>query len=622
MLGGVVVLLALFMWQNLQITGGELGVPLDDAWIHYQFARNISQGNGFSYNPGQPTPGSTSPLWTILLAGVGLFTESFIVPSILLSSLFLLLTVWMVYRLMLLLEFPSGVALLAAFGTGLAGRLLWAGLSGMEVTLFAFLSLTAVYFYQQSAFSWKTAVLLGLASQVRPEAHLLFLFIAGDSFVTQYRVEKVPLKAIIVSFIVPSLIYALINVPYSAFSLSVTGRPLPNTFYAKSDSTQLFSLRTLRELGRTHFQDNRLLFLLIPLGIRPLWQRSRVTVLWLLGLFFVTPMVVPFLWHHGRYTMPLIPFMMIAGAGGAWSLWQYLWITNTRLLLSAFALIVFTVGAVRLPFWATMLGNNSQEILQIDVALGHWLAQNTPETAVIAVDDIGAIGFLSGREIFDLNGLISPEVWPVMNDTEPGIPRDAAMTRLLSAVRPDYLAIFPEWHWNIAINPQIVREVAQFTTETQTIIGGKRAFVYESTRWPFGETAVTATATTFNFGDGIQLNAYEMTQTDNQLHIAFYWHCVAPITQSYDVFVHVYDSSGNLVAQSDSVPVATLLPTDLWQVDDHIQDAHQLILPADLPAGAYQIAVGFFHRPTGDRLPVGDDGVILGDTAVLTTIDR
>ena len=36
------------------------GVPLDDAWIHFQFARNLARGDGLSFNPGQPTSGSTA----------------------------------------------------------------------------------------------------------------------------------------------------------------------------------------------------------------------------------------------------------------------------------------------------------------------------------------------------------------------------------------------------------------------------------------------------------------------------------------------------------------------------------------------------------------------------------
>src|SRR4026207_1010669 len=39
--------------------------PLDDSWIHLQFARNLAEGRGFAYNPGVPVSGSTAPLSTV-----------------------------------------------------------------------------------------------------------------------------------------------------------------------------------------------------------------------------------------------------------------------------------------------------------------------------------------------------------------------------------------------------------------------------------------------------------------------------------------------------------------------------------------------------------------------------
>ena len=63
--------IVLYGWQESRATGGQVGFPLDDSWIHLQFARNVATGWGFSYNPGEPTPGSTAPLWTLLLAANG-----------------------------------------------------------------------------------------------------------------------------------------------------------------------------------------------------------------------------------------------------------------------------------------------------------------------------------------------------------------------------------------------------------------------------------------------------------------------------------------------------------------------------------------------------------------------
>src|SRR5438477_95827 len=47
---------------------GKLSLPLDDAWIHQTFARNLALHGEFAFVPGQISAGSTSPFWTILLA--------------------------------------------------------------------------------------------------------------------------------------------------------------------------------------------------------------------------------------------------------------------------------------------------------------------------------------------------------------------------------------------------------------------------------------------------------------------------------------------------------------------------------------------------------------------------
>ena len=65
------VAIGVFLARTRQLAG-ELGVeafPLDDSWIHMQFARNLAEGRGFSYNPGVPVSGSTAPLWTLALGG-------------------------------------------------------------------------------------------------------------------------------------------------------------------------------------------------------------------------------------------------------------------------------------------------------------------------------------------------------------------------------------------------------------------------------------------------------------------------------------------------------------------------------------------------------------------------
>src|SRR5687767_11811652 len=58
----------LYLRAERALLDGRLGLPLDDSWIHLQFARSLAGGEGLAYNPGERVAGSTAPLWTALLS--------------------------------------------------------------------------------------------------------------------------------------------------------------------------------------------------------------------------------------------------------------------------------------------------------------------------------------------------------------------------------------------------------------------------------------------------------------------------------------------------------------------------------------------------------------------------
>lgn len=606
------LLLLAYFWQTmLRITGGVPGVPLDDAWIHFQFARNLSQGHGFSYVPGVPTAGSTAPFWTLLLSGVGLFTDDFLLPGLLLSATLYLVTVWLTYRLTLELTGQWGAALLAACGVAITGRLLWAGLSAMEVTLFTALSLSAVWLYQRRGLGVATAVLFALASQTRPEGHVLFALALLDSvicnplsvFRSRFTAHGLRITLLAV------LIYAVIQLPYALFSLSLTGKPLPNTFYAKSGppdpDAAFYSLRTLREIGQYHWQDNFFALLLLPVGLVALWRRDRLVAGWLVGLALITPFIVPLLWHHGRYTMPLIPFQMIAAAAGLG--WLAARLPGVpRLLWLIVGLGFVLAGLWRAPYWSGMLGYNAREIQEIDVAKGQWLAANVPPDEVVAVDDIGAITFLSPRQIVDLHGLVSPEIWPILNDPEP----TSALIHFLASQDVRLLAIFPDWHPLLVADPAIARPIQRFNTGTHSIIFAPEAAVYEM-EWPYRRQIAPQRALSATFGEVIRLRGFDWAEQAGMLALTLYWESLTAVPHSYKVFVHILDGEGNLIAQADRWPVNGLAPTHRWQPGDLVRDPLQLSFPAE----AAEVRVGLYTEENG-RLPVTatasiDDAVVL-----------
>ena len=48
--------------------------PIDDAYITFRYARNLLRGYGLVFNPGEHVLGTTTPLYALLMAFLGLFT--------------------------------------------------------------------------------------------------------------------------------------------------------------------------------------------------------------------------------------------------------------------------------------------------------------------------------------------------------------------------------------------------------------------------------------------------------------------------------------------------------------------------------------------------------------------
>ncbi len=106
------------------------------------------------------------------------------------------------------------------------------------------------------------------------------------------------------------------------------------------------------------------------------------------------------------------------------------------------------------------------------------------------------------------------------------------------------------------------------------------------------------------------------------LEVSLYWQPVGPLEDNYVVFSHILDSTGQLVASHDSIPDNGRFPTHSWLPGETIVDSHLIQLPADLPAGEYQVRVGLYIPETGERLAItaGDEAVSAQDSFLLTSV--
>ncbi len=126
---------------------------------------------------------------------------------------------------------------------------------------------------------------------------------------------------------------------------------------------------------------------------------------------------------------------------------------------------------------------------------------------------------------------------------------------------------------------------------------------------PEGIAPVTAV-----FGDTIQLEGYEMEQSGSQLDITLYWRALADGRDDYIRFVHLVDTAvgPQPIAQDDNRPQNGTYPTSQWAAGEIVADKITFDLTS-LPAGEYQIGVGFYPAGKGALTAVDEAGNMVGD---------
>ena len=268
--------LGVFLIREQQLAGVS-GFPLDDSWIHLQFARNLAEGQGFAYNPGVPVSGSTAPLWTLLLGALFRLVGSEPLIAKVVGTAAALAAAWLAARLTLEWTADHGAAAVAGMLTALAGPVLWGALSGMEVTLAAAL-VTGGLLAHVTGRDLAAATLLALAVLARPESVLVFALVwAAGSWS--------PRRAAIFA-----LALAVIVGPWAAFNLATVGSLLPATAAAKIEGGLVGVLSGHRESLASTF------------GTRP-WRYLVEWVTWLATVNALFPLVIPpglwLLWRRG-----------------------------------------------------------------------------------------------------------------------------------------------------------------------------------------------------------------------------------------------------------------------------------------------------------------------------------
>jgi len=212
----------------------------DDAYISFRYARNLVDGSGLVFNPGDRVEGYTNYLWTMLSAIPLATGAEDPLPFMHRVGRFFWFGTYS-----LLLAFGSYLQFRGVYTAPLVAAPLIAHwsfnqwfLSGMETGMVSFFFLlTLVVFALQDIKKLRLAAAFGCSCVLlllsRPDSvfFVVGLAVAGLACHRSWFVDREFWRRWLPSFLVPVF---LIYLPYSAWRLFYYGDLLPNTYYAKA----------------------------------------------------------------------------------------------------------------------------------------------------------------------------------------------------------------------------------------------------------------------------------------------------------------------------------------------------------------------------------------------------
>jgi len=153
------------------------------------------------------------------------------------------------------------------------------------------------------------------------------------------------------------------------------------------------------------------------------------------------------------------------------------------------------------------------------------------------------------------------------------------------------------------------------------LASGKRSGSAELPPWIYVEPSRPQPAASLrgrvsaDFAGGIRLLGEQLETTEDGLVVRLVWQAGPTPPADHQVFLHVVDQSGAVLAQGDGAPVGGLYPTSLWRPGHVVVDERRVALPTGAAPAA--VLVGLYDLDTLGRLPAWrPDGTPWRDAAV------
>jgi hypothetical protein len=523
--GVLSAVLAVVTIRAVLARAGGPAAPLDDSYIHFQYARSIAELHPFRYTPGAaPTPGATSLLWPALLAPfylVGLHGERILWAAWLLG--FASLALLAVETKRVADGLVDGKLAVAAGALVLAfGGYTWFAASGMEVVPFAFLLARSA----RRAAEWmerepgatgedpattrrfrELVALAVLTPLMRPEGAVATLFIAAVLALRPYRARVRALAALAGLFAPPAVAFVATG---QALASTAVAKWLPlNPYY--HGARLFFAIGNNVVLFFGTLLDGKLwtsVFLpsggnvvataaLVALPLAGVLRRKlpRALVVLAVAVAILAPATYEtFLVNRVRYIWPFawawfVGLAALSGlVGGA--LERALSLGGVQVEGAAVLVAGTAVGllASRLEPSIEDLSTSAEAVSLQQVSLGRWAERGVLPNEHIGVNDTGAMAYFSNHATFDVVGLTTRGEAPYWT-AGPGS-RFEHYERLPRSALPAVFSVYPEW---FGIDALLGEELTSRSV-SHTILGGYTMAAYRASYALLGTGALPTEA--------------------------------------------------------------------------------------------------------------------------------
>jgi arabinofuranosyltransferase len=381
----------------------SIGYTADDALITIRYAENLAGGKGFVYNEGEKVLGTTTPLLTLLLAGFLKLKINGILASFLLNQLADLCTAFFLYQIFRYASRPF--SLLPSFLFLFNPENLQWSLSGMETEFSIFLIFSSIYFSSRNG--WNLAFLAAaLAVWTRVDSVAVPVALTA---VYVFRFKKLPL--------IPLAILTVVLLPWIAFASIYFGSPIPNSAIAKASlagNNYIIAFRDILGRGFLHIHSFGIPFLILAfLGTWVICREKRellILPVWTWGYALSYTLAAGGM-HPWYYAPFYVGYLALVFAGFLYVVEKApflkpVWVA--RAICSIAIVIVLYISYLRLD----RLREMQAHLNTMNKAVGLWVKENSPVGTVLAIKDIGYMGYYSQRKVLDLAGLVSPQSIP------------------------------------------------------------------------------------------------------------------------------------------------------------------------------------------------------------------